>query len=70
MYRSVPCCVALTEPSRGRRRCRCSTPPSGGWSSTPGGPLLVLAGPGTGKTTTLVETAVARVEAGVPVEQS
>ncbi len=35
----------------------------------PGGPLLVLAGPGTGKTTTLVETALARVGAGVPVEQ-
>jgi len=34
-----------------------------------GGPLLVLAGPGTGKTTTLVEAAVARVQAGVPVEQ-
>src|SRR5262249_6840326 len=34
-----------------------------------GGPLLVLAGPGTGKTTTLVEAAVARVEAGVPTEQ-
>ncbi len=34
----------------------------------PGGPLLVLAGPGTGKTTTLVETAVARVAAGVKVE--
>src|SRR6476469_8643240 len=34
----------------------------------PGGPLLVLAGPGTGKTTTLVEAAVARVESGVPVE--
>ena len=33
-----------------------------------GGPLLVLAGPGTGKTTTLVEAAVARVDAGVPVE--
>ena len=33
-----------------------------------GGPLLVLAGPGTGKTTTLVEAAVARVQAGVPVE--
>ncbi len=33
-----------------------------------GGPLLVLAGPGTGKTTTLVETAVARVRAGVKVE--
>jgi superfamily I DNA/RNA helicase/RecB family exonuclease len=32
------------------------------------GPLLVLAGPGTGKTTTLVEAAVARVAAGVPVE--
>ncbi|EDX26815.1 ATP-dependent DNA helicase, partial [Streptomyces sp. Mg1] len=30
----------------------------------PGGPLLVLAGPGTGKTTTLVEAAAARVEAG------
>ena len=34
-----------------------------------GGPLLVLAGPGTGKTTTLVEAAVARVRAGIPVEQ-
>ena len=33
-----------------------------------GGPLLVLAGPGTGKTTTLVEAAVARVQRGVPVE--
>ncbi|WP_406116887.1 ATP-dependent helicase [Streptomyces virginiae] len=29
-----------------------------------GGPLLVLAGPGTGKTTTLVEAVAARVEAG------
>src|SRR5687767_9442972 len=28
----------------------------------PGGPLLVLAGPGTGKTTTLVETIAARIE--------
>src|SRR3954470_8780010 len=35
----------------------------------PGGPLLVLAGPGTGKTTTLVESVVARVARGVPVEQ-
>jgi superfamily I DNA/RNA helicase/RecB family exonuclease len=34
-----------------------------------GGPLLVLAGPGTGKTTTLVEAAVARVRAGVRIEQ-
>jgi superfamily I DNA/RNA helicase/RecB family exonuclease len=34
-----------------------------------GGPLLVLAGPGTGKTTTLVEAAVDRVARGVPVEQ-
>ena len=33
-----------------------------------GGPLLVLAGPGTGKTTTLIETVVARVEAGVSIE--
>ncbi|MFF9977358.1 UvrD-helicase domain-containing protein [Streptomyces erythrochromogenes] len=30
----------------------------------PGGPMLVLAGPGTGKTTTLVEAVAARVEAG------
>ena len=28
----------------------------------PGGPLLVLAGPGTGKTTTLVEAIVERIE--------
>jgi hypothetical protein len=35
----------------------------------PGGPLLVLAGPGTGKTTTLVEAVVARVERGLPPEQ-
>jgi superfamily I DNA/RNA helicase/RecB family exonuclease len=33
------------------------------------GPLLVLAGPGTGKTTTLVEAVVDRVARGVPVEQ-
>jgi superfamily I DNA/RNA helicase/RecB family exonuclease len=33
-----------------------------------GGPLLVLAGPGTGKTTTLVEAVVERVARGVPVE--
>ncbi|HJQ43996.1 MAG TPA: ATP-dependent DNA helicase [Jatrophihabitantaceae bacterium] len=32
------------------------------------GPLLVLAGPGTGKTTTLVEAAVSRVRDGVPVD--
>jgi superfamily I DNA/RNA helicase/RecB family exonuclease len=35
----------------------------------PGGPLLVLAGPGTGKTATLVEAAVARIHAGVPVDE-
>jgi len=34
-----------------------------------GGPLLVLAGPGTGKTTTLVESVVDRVARGVPIEQ-
>ena len=33
-----------------------------------GGPLMVLAGPGTGKTTTLVEAVVDRVRRGVPVE--
>jgi superfamily I DNA/RNA helicase/RecB family exonuclease len=35
----------------------------------PGGPLLVLAGPGTGKTTTLVETVVDRVARGAEVGQ-
>jgi superfamily I DNA/RNA helicase/RecB family exonuclease len=35
----------------------------------PGGPLLVLAGPGTGKTTTVVEAVVARIEAGVSPER-
>ncbi|WP_375476786.1 ATP-dependent helicase [uncultured Jatrophihabitans sp.] len=34
-----------------------------------GGRLLVLAGPGTGKTTTLVEAVVERVARGVPIEQ-
>ena len=34
----------------------------------PGGPLLVLAGPGSGKTTTLVEAAAARVAAGAAPE--
>ncbi|WP_432744054.1 ATP-dependent helicase [Streptomyces sp. JH002] len=35
----------------------------------PGGPLLVLAGPGTGKTTTLVESVAARVAAGTDPER-
>ncbi|MFT4167472.1 MAG: ATP-dependent helicase, partial [Microlunatus sp.] len=36
----------------------------------PGGPLLVLAGPGTGKTTTLVESVVERIEnRGVPPDR-
>jgi superfamily I DNA/RNA helicase/RecB family exonuclease len=35
----------------------------------PGGPLLVLAGPGTGKTTTLVEAVVARIDAGIDPER-
>ncbi|MCW2538074.1 MAG: uvrD3, partial [Modestobacter sp.] len=34
-----------------------------------GGPLLVLAGPGTGKTTTIVEAVAARIEAGVDPER-
>jgi superfamily I DNA/RNA helicase len=33
------------------------------------GPLLVLAGPGTGKTTTIVEAVAARIDAGVDPEQ-
>ncbi len=35
----------------------------------PAGPLLVLAGPGTGKTTTIVEAVATRIEAGVDPEQ-
>jgi superfamily I DNA/RNA helicase/RecB family exonuclease len=35
----------------------------------PGGPLLVLAGPGTGKTTTLVEAVVERVRRGLQPDQ-
>ena len=34
-----------------------------------GGPLLVLAGPGTGKTSTLVEAVVARIDEGADPEQ-
>ena len=34
-----------------------------------GGPLLVLAGPGTGKTTTIVEAVVSRIERGLDPEQ-
>ncbi len=34
-----------------------------------GGPLLVLAGPGTGKTTTLVEAVTRRITEGVPAEE-
>jgi hypothetical protein len=33
-----------------------------------GGPLLVLAGPGTGKTTTIVEAVAARIDGGVDPE--
>ena len=35
----------------------------------PGGPLLVLAGPGTGKTTTMVEAIVRRIEVGARPER-
>ena len=35
----------------------------------PGGPLLVLAGPGTGKTTTIVEAVAARIDAGADPER-
>ncbi|MCW2578691.1 MAG: uvrD3, partial [Blastococcus sp.] len=35
----------------------------------PSGPLLVLAGPGTGKTTTIVEAVAARIDAGIDPEQ-
>ena len=34
-----------------------------------GGPLLVLAGPGTGKTTTLVEAVARRVEGGLSPDE-
>ncbi|MBB0232761.1 AAA family ATPase, partial [Streptomyces calidiresistens] len=35
----------------------------------PGGPLLVLAGPGTGKTTTVVETVAERIRLGTDPER-
>ncbi|KQS58156.1 ATP-dependent DNA helicase [Geodermatophilus sp. Leaf369] len=35
----------------------------------PGGPLLVLAGPGTGKTTTIVEAVARRIESGLDPER-
>ena len=39
-------------------------------AATPGaGPLLILAGPGTGKTATLVEAVAARIEAGTPADR-
>lgn len=38
-------------------------------SSATGGPLLVLAGPGTGKTTTLVEAVARRVEGGLSPDE-
>ena len=40
------------------------TPHSARWLTTRAGPLLVLAGPGTGKTTTLVESVAARIARG------
>ena len=38
-------------------------------STKDGGPLLVLAGPGTGKTTTLVEAVARRVEGGLSPDE-
>jgi superfamily I DNA/RNA helicase len=40
-----------------------------GVASARHGPVLVLAGPGTGKTTTLVEAVGARVDSGTPPER-
>ncbi|WP_241832325.1 ATP-dependent helicase [Pseudofrankia sp. EUN1h] len=72
--------VALTRPGADVRRYRLDrSAPAGSRPAEParldeaqravlehrGGPLLVLAGPGTGKTTTLVEAVARRVEAGV-----
>ncbi|MBL7623171.1 ATP-dependent helicase, partial [Frankia sp. AgB1.8] len=72
--------VVLTRPVAGARAPRYRLDPSAParWPARPaglddaqravvehrGGPLLVLAGPGTGKTTTLVEAVARRVEAG------
>ena len=49
---------------RAARRSGARRRPARGRSPTKAGPLLVLAGPGTGKTTTLVELVVDRVERG------
>ncbi len=68
---------ARTPPTR-YRLVRRSAPPAAALDLDPaqravvahtGGPLLVIGGPGTGKTTTLVEAVAARVAQGVPPDQ-
>ena len=61
--------TASSRPRWLRRRHRRSTRRSRRSSSTRDGPLLVLAGPGTGKTTTLVEAVVARVAEGASPDE-
>ncbi len=52
----------LTYPTAGRRAAPTLDADQQSVVDHPGGPLLVLAGPGTGKTTTLVEAIVDRIE--------
>ena len=57
----APAYRLVRRPSRRPRR-RAWTRRSSRWWTTPGGPLLVLAGPGTGKTTTIVAAVADRIE--------
>ena len=63
MTRPVPPRAA---PPPSPRRALASTTTSRRVVDHAGGPLLVLAGPGTGKTTTLVEAIVDRIEHRAP----
>ncbi len=57
-----PTTYRLVRPRRRHRRCPRLDDHQQRVVDHPGGPLLVLAGPGTGKTTTLVEAIVDRIE--------
>ncbi len=64
---TAPYRLLRTPPPRARRMV--PDPEQAQVLAHPGGPLLVLAGPGTGKTTTLVEAVAQRIEGGLAPEQ-
>ena len=62
LVRTAPAAAARLQPDEAQDRVLAH-------AARGNGPLLVLAGPGTGKTTTLVEAVARTVERGVPPEQ-